>query len=134
MAWKVAQPQDAMLRGKWWEIFNDPELNGLEEQAEHQQSEHQAIFRKFHGGARAGCAGAFATLPHDRNDSFVFHGRNPLAISEIRTPTNGTGGGWSHTTAGKQSSLFTLPATFPGPLICGAGFAARFMPRNTMRK
>src|SRR5436305_10377570 len=25
--WKVASPQDAMLRGKWWEVFNEPELN-----------------------------------------------------------------------------------------------------------
>ncbi len=30
--WTVAQPSDAMLRGKWWEIFHDPELNALEEQ------------------------------------------------------------------------------------------------------
>ena len=30
--WKVAAPQDAMLRGKWWEIFQDPELNSLEDQ------------------------------------------------------------------------------------------------------
>jgi NodT family efflux transporter outer membrane factor (OMF) lipoprotein len=30
--WKVANPQEAMLRGKWWEIFNDPQLNALEEQ------------------------------------------------------------------------------------------------------
>ena len=30
--WKVAQPREAMLHGKWWEIFNDPELNALEEQ------------------------------------------------------------------------------------------------------
>jgi NodT family efflux transporter outer membrane factor (OMF) lipoprotein len=30
--WKTANPQDAMLRGKWWEIFNEPELNRLEEQ------------------------------------------------------------------------------------------------------
>jgi hypothetical protein len=29
---KVAQPSDSMLRGKWWEIFKEPELNGLEEQ------------------------------------------------------------------------------------------------------
>jgi NodT family efflux transporter outer membrane factor (OMF) lipoprotein len=28
--WKVAQPKDDALRGKWWEIFNDPELNELE--------------------------------------------------------------------------------------------------------
>ncbi len=30
--WKVAQPNEGMLRGKWWEIFKDPELNALEEQ------------------------------------------------------------------------------------------------------
>ena len=30
--WKVASPQDAMLRGNWWQVFNDPELNALEEQ------------------------------------------------------------------------------------------------------
>jgi NodT family efflux transporter outer membrane factor (OMF) lipoprotein len=29
--WKVAQPKDDALRGKWWEIFNDPQLNELEE-------------------------------------------------------------------------------------------------------
>src|SRR5882672_6297656 len=29
--WKPAQPHDAMLRGKWWEIYQDPELNSLEE-------------------------------------------------------------------------------------------------------
>lgn len=30
--WKVAKPQEAMLRGKWWVIFNDPYLNDLEDQ------------------------------------------------------------------------------------------------------
>ncbi len=30
--WKVAQPKDDVIRGKWWEIFNDPLLNALEEQ------------------------------------------------------------------------------------------------------
>lgn len=30
--WKVARPKETMLRGKWWEIFNDPELNSLEDQ------------------------------------------------------------------------------------------------------
>ena len=32
--WKVAQPKDDALRGKWWEIFNDPQLNALEEKVE----------------------------------------------------------------------------------------------------
>ena len=30
--WKKAQPRDQELRGKWWETFNDPLLNALEEQ------------------------------------------------------------------------------------------------------
>src|ERR1035438_9646265 len=31
--WKVAQPQAQFLKGTWWEIFGDAELNGLESQA-----------------------------------------------------------------------------------------------------
>ena len=30
--WKQAEPRDHLIRGAWWEIFNDPELNALEEQ------------------------------------------------------------------------------------------------------
>jgi NodT family efflux transporter outer membrane factor (OMF) lipoprotein len=30
--WAPAQPSDALARGKWWEIYNDPELSSLEEQ------------------------------------------------------------------------------------------------------
>jgi NodT family efflux transporter outer membrane factor (OMF) lipoprotein len=32
--WKVAQPRDELPRGKWWEIYNDPRLNSLEEQVD----------------------------------------------------------------------------------------------------
>jgi len=30
--WKEAQPNDGAIKGKWWEIYNDPQLNALEEQ------------------------------------------------------------------------------------------------------
>lgn len=30
--WKVANPNDQMLRGKWWEIFQQPDLNAMEDQ------------------------------------------------------------------------------------------------------
>jgi len=30
--WKFAQPKDGVIRGKWWEMFNDSQLNTLEEQ------------------------------------------------------------------------------------------------------
>ena len=29
--WKMATPGDGLLKGKWWEIFGDPQLNRLEE-------------------------------------------------------------------------------------------------------
>jgi len=29
--WKVATPSDALIKGNWWEIFGDPQLNRLEE-------------------------------------------------------------------------------------------------------
>src|SRR5258706_14224778 len=31
--WKEAAPSDEVIRGRWWEIYGDPGLNGLEEQA-----------------------------------------------------------------------------------------------------
>src|SRR5277367_3450969 len=30
--WKVAQPQDNVLHGDWWTMFNDPQLSALEAQ------------------------------------------------------------------------------------------------------
>jgi NodT family efflux transporter outer membrane factor (OMF) lipoprotein len=30
--WKAAQPSDAIAKGRWWEIYQDPQLNALEEQ------------------------------------------------------------------------------------------------------
>src|SRR5580692_1669502 len=30
--WQKAHPQDEIMRGAWWKIFNDPRLDALEEQ------------------------------------------------------------------------------------------------------
>ncbi len=59
--WKVAQPQDAMLRGKWWEIYNDPELNGLEEQLNINNQNIKQFFENFMA-ARALVAQAHSQL------------------------------------------------------------------------
>ena len=45
--WKVASPQDAMLRGKWWEIFHDSELNGYEDQLEINNQNIKQFFENF---------------------------------------------------------------------------------------
>src|ERR1700719_2399094 len=45
--WTVAQPADAKLRGKWWEIFNDPELNALEDQLDVNNQNIKQFFENF---------------------------------------------------------------------------------------
>jgi NodT family efflux transporter outer membrane factor (OMF) lipoprotein len=45
--WKVAKPEDAMIRGKWWEIFHEPELNALEEEVEVNNQNIKQSFENF---------------------------------------------------------------------------------------
>jgi NodT family efflux transporter outer membrane factor (OMF) lipoprotein len=45
--WKVASPQDAMIRGNWWEVFNEPELNALEEQLNVDNQNIKLSFENF---------------------------------------------------------------------------------------
>jgi NodT family efflux transporter outer membrane factor (OMF) lipoprotein len=45
--WQVASPQDAMLRGSWWEVFKDPELNALEEQLNINNQNIKQYFENF---------------------------------------------------------------------------------------
>jgi NodT family efflux transporter outer membrane factor (OMF) lipoprotein len=45
--WKVAQPSDAQLHGKWWELFGDPKLNALEEQVNVSNQNIAAAFASF---------------------------------------------------------------------------------------
>jgi NodT family efflux transporter outer membrane factor (OMF) lipoprotein len=45
--WTVAQPSDSKLRGKWWEIFNDAELNAIEEQLDINNQNIKQFFENF---------------------------------------------------------------------------------------
>ena len=45
--WKVAQPQDSALHGKWWEILGDSQLNALEEQVNISNQNVAAAFANF---------------------------------------------------------------------------------------
>src|SRR3984893_14595826 len=106
--WKVAQPQDAMLRGKWWEIFNDPELNSLEERLNINNQNIKQFFENF--------MAARALVAQARSQLYPTIGTTP-SISRSQssgnlgnsTTTTGTGGTVT-TTAGRQSSFFSLPA------------------------
>jgi NodT family efflux transporter outer membrane factor (OMF) lipoprotein len=45
--WTVAQPSDAKLRGDWWAIFNDPELNDLESQLDINNQNIKVYFENY---------------------------------------------------------------------------------------
>ena len=45
--WQPAKPQDAVLKGKWWEIFNEPELNALEDQLTIDNQNIKQFFENF---------------------------------------------------------------------------------------
>ena len=63
--WKEATPSDESIRGKWWEIYADPVLNRLEEQARSSSPRVQAAAARV-AQARAvlgfNQAGAYPTL------------------------------------------------------------------------
>jgi NodT family efflux transporter outer membrane factor (OMF) lipoprotein len=111
--WTVAQPSDAMLRGKWWEIFNDPELNALEEQLDINNQNIKQFFENF--------MEARAIVREARSQYYPTLSIGP-AITESRTSANlkgssnsntggsgsGTGSGTS-TSTNLQNTLYTLP-------------------------
>jgi outer membrane protein TolC len=95
--WKVASPQDAMLRGKWWEVFNEPELNALEEQLLIDNQSLKAYYQNYME-ARAVIAEARA----------AYWPTVTVGPSFSRTRGSGNLAGASNN-AGKTSSLWSLP-------------------------
>jgi len=63
--WKEAQPNDQAIRGKWWEIYNDPALNALEEQVNISNQNvlaAEAQFREARDAVRIARSGLFPTV------------------------------------------------------------------------
>ena len=52
--WKKAQPQDHVSRGAWWTMYNDPQLNGLEEQVNISNQNLAAAEAQYRAGPRPG--------------------------------------------------------------------------------
>jgi len=63
--WKEAQPSDGAIRGKWWETYNDPALNALEEQVNISNQNvlaAEAQFREARDAVRIARSGLFPTV------------------------------------------------------------------------
>src|SRR5213080_2963688 len=63
--WKPAAPQDDRLRGDWWEMFSDPQLNDLEAQvnvSNQNIAAAEAQFRAARAAVQAARSGLFPSL------------------------------------------------------------------------
>ena len=101
--WKIAQPQDAMLRGKWWEIYNQPELNDLEDKLNIDNQNIKEYFENFME-ARTLIAQARAQLYPTLTTA-------PSYARSRASANTGSSTGSTGSTGGSQTSLTSLPAT-----------------------
>src|SRR6266850_7322931 len=113
-AWQPAQPQDAALKGKWWEVFGEPELNALEEQLDINNQNIAQFFQNFMAArAQVGIARAsyFPTLTAGPSAART-HSSGALG-SGVTTTTGGTGTGASPgsvaSTSGNTFNTFSMP-------------------------
>jgi len=104
--WKVAQPQDAAARGKWWETFGDPGLNALEEQVSVSNQNIAAAAANFLS-ARALVKQARAQLfPSAATQPSITYTHQPFAIAGSSTSgSSGSSGTGSSTGSGSSSGL-----------------------------
>ena len=84
--WKASQPQDQVIRGKWWEIFNDPQLNSLEERVDVSNQNlkiAEAQFRQARDLIRINRSGLYPTVsagPYINAEQFSKNAPNAGAL------------------------------------------------------
>jgi NodT family efflux transporter outer membrane factor (OMF) lipoprotein len=72
--WKPAQPGDQALRGNWWEVFGDPQLNALEEQLTASNQDLKVAEARFRQ--------ARAMIRFNRSEEFPTVSTSPSIVNE----------------------------------------------------
>jgi len=96
--WQTAEPNDQNLGGSWWEIFNDPQLNALEQQISVSNQNLKAAVAQ-HQQARG-------ALRYNRADYYPTLTADPSAIREQYSQNRPAS---STTTRGVTFNDFTVP-------------------------
>jgi NodT family efflux transporter outer membrane factor (OMF) lipoprotein len=91
--WQPANPADQASRGKWWEIFGDPELNQLEEQVATSNQDlkvYEARFREARAAIRFNRASQFPTISTAPSAAYVKNSDySPSIPSKIQEASTG---------------------------------------------
>jgi NodT family efflux transporter outer membrane factor (OMF) lipoprotein len=89
-SWNLANPSDNLLRGNWWEIYQDPQLNQLEERiALNNQTLRQALetYLAAHDQIKTARAAFAPTLSAGSSVSRIHPARNGPAYSATKPAT-----------------------------------------------
>jgi NodT family efflux transporter outer membrane factor (OMF) lipoprotein len=92
-SWRTAQPKDGTTRGRWWEVFNDPQLNELEEKASSSNQEIAAAADSFlvaRALVREARSQYFPTVT--TNPSIINERPSPAQFGGLQTGTSSTSG------------------------------------------
>jgi NodT family efflux transporter outer membrane factor (OMF) lipoprotein len=110
--WQPAKPQDAMLKGKWWEVFNEPELNALEEQLDINNQNIATYFQNFMAARALVREARSQYFPTVTTDPSYTRQKSPGALRNSATTTGTTGKTGTTgvaTTTGTTSTVMSLP-------------------------
>jgi len=114
-AFRPARPQDDALRGTWWEIFGDAQLDALEEQvsvSNQTLAQAEAQFRGARAAVLAARAGLFPTVTASAG---VTRSHSSANRGTVIVPGSGTGAGTGSTgavTAGGDTTVYQVPIDF----------------------
>jgi NodT family efflux transporter outer membrane factor (OMF) lipoprotein len=110
--WQPAQPGDAQLKGKWWELFNEPELNALEEQLNINNQTIAQYFQNF--------MAARAQVAEARSNYFPTVSASP-AVTKAHEPSTVGAGAVAAAAAGATSGTAGTTTGGGGTSAIGSG-------------
>ncbi len=105
--WRAANPQDAMLRGKWWELFGDPQLNALEEQVVVNNQTIKQAFANYMAALAVIDTARAARFPTVSVGASANASGSNGAVTSTSTTTAAAGGTGATATSGAVSSTGT---------------------------
>ena len=112
--WKQVTPNDSAIRPNWWEIYQDPQLNKLEEQVAVSNQTLKASYEQF--------MQARAAVQFYRSQYFPLSRPAP----QLRASASPKTARCMFPGARPPTTTYSCREKFPGSLISGATFAGKW--------